>query len=220
MSRVLIDSLTHAYAKCENCINDHFSKTKAFCFINQNPLDKLRYSLVFIKSSVFLWIANFRGLTTGFACLSTLSRTFIAIYICITKNIRFFHPRGYLSLLAIPNTRIFHFLFLLCNRETHFGRCPILLSLPSNTKHSVDLPCTHDIPSNTKHSVDLRTMHSHPFNVMSPCICNTRCHCMLYHVTCIMNATWTTQSTPLMNATWTTQSTPLTGVMDNQITWI
>ena len=97
------------------------------------------------------------------------------------------HPIvGYLSLFAIPNTCIFHFLFLLCNRETHFGRCPILPSPPSNTKHSVDLPCTHDIPSNTKHSVDLPTMHSHPFNAMSPCICNARCHCMLYHVTCII----------------------------------
>ena len=63
--------LTHVYAKCENrhlcSINDHFSKTKAFCFINQNPLDKLRYSLVFTKSRVFLWVANFRCLTTGFA---------------------------------------------------------------------------------------------------------------------------------------------------------
>ena len=40
-------------------------------------------------------------------------------------------------------------------------------------------------------------MHSHPFNAKSPCICNAICHCMLYHVTCIMNATWTTQSTLL-----------------------
>ena len=32
---------------------------------------------------------------------------------------------------------------------------------------------------------------------MSPCICNAICHYMLYHVTCIINATWTTQSTPL-----------------------
>ena len=94
MSRVLTDSLTHAYAKCENCylhsINDHFSKTKAFCFISQNPLDKLRYSLVFTKSRVFLWVANFRGLTAGFACFPTLSRTFIAGYICLTKNTEFF----------------------------------------------------------------------------------------------------------------------------------
>ena len=43
------------------------------------------------------------------------------------------------------------------------------------------------------------TMHSHPFNAMSPCICNAMCHCMLHHAICIMNATWTTQSTLL---TW------------------
>ena len=51
------------------------------------------------------------------------------------QEYRVFHPRGYLSLLSIPNTCIFHFLFILCNCETHFGRCPILPSPPSNTKH-------------------------------------------------------------------------------------
>ena len=43
---------------------------------------------------------------------------------------------------------------------------------------------THQSPS---------IMHSHPFNVMSPCICIMH-HCMLYHATCIMNATWTIQT--------------------------
>ena len=56
---------------------------------------------------------------------------------------------------------------------------------------------TEPTQSNTKCSVDSSTMHSHPFHAMSPCICNAICHCMLYHVTCIMNATWTTQFTPL-----------------------
>ena len=93
------------------------------------------------------------------------------------QEYRVFHLRGYLSLLAIPNTRIFHFLFLLCDRETHFGRCPILLSPPSNTKHSVDLPCTHDIPSNTKHSVDL--YHALiPMSCDVPYINAMQCHCM------------------------------------------
>ena len=41
-------------------------------------------------------------------------------------------------------------------------------------------------------------MHSDPFNAMSPCICNVMHHHMLYHVTCLMNATWTTQFTPLI----------------------
>ena len=60
------------------------------------------------------------------------------------------------------------------------------------------VPFTKPTQSNIKHSVDLPTVHSHPFNAMSPCRCNAICHCMLYHVTCIMNATWTTQSTPLI----------------------
>ena len=50
-----------------------FPKQKLFCFINQNPFDKLRYSLVFTKSRVFFWVANFRGLISSFACLPTLS---------------------------------------------------------------------------------------------------------------------------------------------------
>ena len=100
----------------------------------------------------------------------------------------FFHPKGYLSLLSIPNTRIFHLIFLLCNRETHFGRCPILPSPPSKTKHIVDLPCTHDIPSNIKHNVNLYHALT-PMSCDVPCICNAKCHCILSHVTCIMNTT-------------------------------
>ena len=56
---------------------------------------------------------------------------------------------------------------------------------------------TEPTQSNTKRSVDFSTMYSHSFNAMSLCICNALRHCMLYHDTCIMNATWTTQSIPL-----------------------
>ena len=114
MSRVLTDSLTNAYAKCENrhlcSINDNFSKTKAFCFINQNPLDKLQYSLVFTKSRVFLWVANFQGLTVGFTRLLTLLRTFIAGYICLTKNTWFFTRWGIYPFLLYP-THVFFISF-------------------------------------------------------------------------------------------------------------
>ena len=68
------------------------------------------------------------------------------------------------------------FIFFL-NRETHFGRCPMLPSPPLNTKHSVDQPCTHDIPSNTKHSVCL-------YHALTPMSCDVlvhnamqSCHC-------------------------------------------
>ena len=93
------------------------------------------------------------------------------------QEYRVFHPRGYLSLLTIPNTRIFHLIFIFCDRETHFGRYPISPSPPSNTKHSVVLPCTNIIPSNTKHSVNL--YHALPpmsFDVS--CINAMQCHCM------------------------------------------
>ena len=114
MSRVFTDSLTHAYAKCENrhlcSINDHFSKTKDFCFKNQNPLDKLQYSLVFTKSRVFLWVANFWGLTAGFARLPTLLQTFITGYICLTKNTRVFTRGGIYPSLLYP-THVFFISF-------------------------------------------------------------------------------------------------------------
>ena len=93
------------------------------------------------------------------------------------QEYRVFHPMGYLSLLTISNTCIFHILFLLCNRETHFGCCPILPSPPLNTKHNVDLPCTHDIPSNTKHNVDLYHTLT-PMSCDVPCINAMQCHCM------------------------------------------
>ena len=91
-------------------INDNFSKTKAFCFINQNMLDKLRYSLVFTKSRVFLWVVNFRGLTAGFTRLPKLLRIFIAGYICLTKNTRFFTRGGIYPFLLYP-THVFFISF-------------------------------------------------------------------------------------------------------------
>ena len=101
------------------------------------------------------------------------------------KEYRVLHPMRYLSLLSIPNTHIFHFLFLLCNCETYFGRCPILPSPPSNTKHNVDQPCTHGIPSNTKHNVDLPTMHSHPFECDVPMY--MQCKLSLHVISCHMH---------------------------------
>ena len=86
--------------------------------------------------------------------------------------------------------------------------CLFLLAI---TRHKFSLPLYSTVrlrwtsshlikltQSNTKRSVDSSTMHSHPFNSMSLCIFNAMRHCMLYHATCIMNATWTTQSTPLI----------------------
>ena len=92
-------------------------------------------------------------------------------------------------------------------RVFHLRRDPSLLA---NTRYVFSLPLystvrlywtlphfTEPTQSSTKRSVHSSTMHSYPFHTMSSCICNAICHCMLYHVACIMNATWTTQSTPL-----------------------
>ena len=65
----------------------------------------------------------------------------------------------------MSSTHIFQFQ----NRATHFGRCPMLPRPQSNTKHSVDQPCTHNIPSNTKHSVDL-------YHALTPMSCDVLVH--------------------------------------------
>ena len=86
-------------------------------------------------------------------------------------NWRAFHPREDLSLLS--NTRhIFYLPFYSTVRL--YSMLSHLPSPPNQTPNTVSI---------------LSTIHSHPFNAMSPCICNARCHCMLYHVTCPMNGT-------------------------------
>ena len=143
--------------------------------------------ILYSKPCAFLWVADFWCHTSGSANLDT----FMAFHcwgLCLTIIGGSF-TRGDLSLLANTQNILFTILF----------NCVTLLDV---------VPFTKPTKSNTKRNVDLLTMHSHPLNAMSPCICNAICHCMLYHVTCIMNATWTTQSSPL------------TVVMDNHITCI
>ena len=152
MFRVIIDSLTHAYAKCicmcENrhlCfINDHFSKTKDCCFVNQNPLDNLRYQLVFTKFRVFLWVTNFRGLTAGFACLPTLSRTFIAGSICLTKNIGFFTRGGIYPFFLYPTHVFFISFFFYATVRLILDVVPFYRA-HHRTPNTVSIyqPCTH-----------------------------------------------------------------------------
>ena len=147
MSRVFTNSLTHAYVKCENrhlCfINDHFSKTKAFCFIKQNPLDKLRYSLVFTKSRVFLWVANSQGLIVGFACLSKLSRIFIAGYICLTKNIGFFIRWGIYPYLQYLTHVFFISFFFYATMRLILDVVPFYEPTIKHQTQCRSLPCTH-----------------------------------------------------------------------------
>ena len=87
-----------------------------------------------------------------------------------------------------------HVLFMSCNRESQFGRCPILLSSPSNTKHNVDLTMSSRHTSNTNtmsiyhgrtpNTVSTPTMHSHPtrHDVTVHIKCNhaISCYVMVY----------------------------------------
>ena len=70
-----------------------------------------------------------------------------------------------------------HIFFIFLNRETHFGRCPMLLSPSSNNKHNVDQPCTHDIPSSTKHNVNL-------YYALTPMSCDVLVHNALQSCHC------------------------------------
>ena len=170
MSRVLTNSITHAYDKCENrhlcSITDHVSKTKDFCFINQNPLDKLRYSLVFTKSHVFLWVANFQGITTGFTHLPTLSQTFIARYICLTKNTGFLTRGGIYPFLLYPTYVFFISFFFYATVRLILDVVPFYQAhhrTPNTVSIYHVLMTNHRIPN----IVSISIMHSHPCHAMS-----------------------------------------------------
>ena len=85
-------------------------------------------------------------------------------------NWRVFHLRGDLSIFV--DTRhifSFHATVRLCWTLSH------LPNPPNQTPNIVSIyqPCTHT-----------------QLNAMPPSIYNAKCHCMLSHVTCIMNITW------------------------------
>ena len=99
-----------------------FFKPKAFWMLHLN--DHL-YS----KSCVFLWVANFKGFTAGFASLPTLSWTFTVGHICITKTNGAFTRGGVYPYLLIPDT-CFHFSF-------HFDRATLLDAVPPYRAHPI-----------------------------------------------------------------------------------
>ena len=89
----------------------------------------------------------------------TLSRTFIVGCICLTKNTAFFTRGGIYPFLLCPT----HVLFILCNHETHFGRCPIT----ELTTHSLRMMNDHN--------------HSHTPNTMQCPRAYTSCYMYKEH---------------------------------------
>ena len=111
----------HAMSMCDKThylwitFNDHFI-TKFICFSNKKLFCMLHLNdHLYSKSCVFLWVANFRGLTVGFASLPTLSWAFTIRHICITKNNGAFTRWGIYPYLLIPDT---YFHFHVYNRAT------------------------------------------------------------------------------------------------------
>ena len=115
---------------------------------------------------MFSWIANFWGLIAGFARLPTLSRTFIAGYICLTKNTEFFTREGiYPSLLYLTHLFFISFYFYATVRF-------ILDIVPFYQAHH-RIPNTMSIYhvlmtyQRTPNTVSISIMHSHPCHAMS-----------------------------------------------------
>ena len=169
MSRVLTDAFTHAHGKCENrhlfSINDHFSKTKSFCFINQNPLDKLRYSLVFTKFCVFLWVVDFWCLTTGFANLDTFT-TFHRWGLCLTIIGGFFTRGGIYPFLLYPTHVFFISFFFYAIVRVILDVVPFYLA-HHRTPNTMSIYHVLTTFHRTPNTVLISTMHSHPCHAMS-----------------------------------------------------
>ena len=118
LSRVLTESLTHAYAKCENSsLVFHpmtlFPKQTYWIYL-QCPFDLIKFRVV-----MHLWAMDFWVLTAG-------RRTPFQRFLDFHRRLRlnqsgFFTRGGIYSFLLCPT----HVFFMLCNHETYFRRCPI-----------------------------------------------------------------------------------------------
>ena len=154
---------------------------------------------------MFLWAANFQGLTVSFAHLSTLSRTFIARYICLTKNTGFFTRGGIYPFLLYP-THVFFILFFfyaivrLILDVVPFYRAHhrtlntasiyhVLTTYHRTLKQCRSLPCTHThvmrcpVHMQCKMSLHVISCHMHNECYMDNTIHTTyQCHGQSHHL--------------------------------------
>ena len=98
--------------------------------------------------------------------LPTLLRTFIAGYICLTKNkIWVFHPGGICPILLHPNIRDLLLLLFYPTVSLDFGHCPI----SELTKHSprmVNNSTMHPHPTRRDVTVHMKYNHVNAFSFM------------------------------------------------------
>ena len=87
---------------------------KVICSLNQNFWMSYSNDHFLYKTMYLLWVANFRGLTAGFARLLTLSRAFTVGNVS-TTYIESFTRGGIYPCLLLPDT---YFHFYVCNRAT------------------------------------------------------------------------------------------------------
>ena len=99
--------------------------------------------------------------------LPTLSRTFIAGYICLTKNeIWVFHPRGGVChILLHPNTRDLLLLLFYPTVSLDFGRCPIS-ELTMHSPRMLNNTTMHPHPTRCDVTVHIKCNHVNAFSFM------------------------------------------------------
>ena len=98
------------------------------------------------------------------------------------QEYRVFHPMEYLSLLAIPNTRIFHFLFFYATVRLILDVVPFYLA-HHQTPNTVSMYHVLMTYHRTPKTVSISTMHSHPRHAMSCAYAmqnSTTCYLMLH----------------------------------------
>ena len=111
--------------------------------------------------------------------LLTLSRTFITVSICLTKNkIWDFHSRRIYPILLHPNTRNLLLLLFYTTASLDFGRCPIS-ELTTHSPRMVNNSTMH--PRLTRRDVTMHMKCNHFIScyVMSY-ICTIRATCNIY----------------------------------------
>ena len=110
---------------------------------------------------MFLWVANFRGLTVGFTRLLTLLRTFITGYICLTKNTGFFTRGGINPFLLYPTHVFFIFFFFYATVRLILDVVPFTeLTIEHRTPNIVSTYHVLTTYHRTPNIVSISTMHS------------------------------------------------------------